>query len=113
LNDIADLEQRMTSPIQNVTAEATYTVQSKTLQEIATSIKGKSVNENFPLNVGADRLDIPAKDVETFLSTFDMRRLPAMLGAAAMRIDNKTFEKILNEVKATAELTFRVRHEGA
>ncbi len=113
MNDISHLEQRMASPIRNEAARAIYTMQSKTLQEVAKSETGKSLQENVSLTVTNDRIDVPVKDVDMFLSGNTLRGLPAFLGTAALRIDKKTLEKIVNEVKATAELTFRVRHEGA
>ncbi len=113
LNDISDLEQRMISPMRNEAAEATYTMQSKTLQEAAQSETGKPLRENVSVAVANDRIDVPVKDVDTFLSGNNLRSLPAILGTAALQIDKKTFDKIVNEVKATAELTFRIRHEGA
>ncbi|MCX6132423.1 MAG: hypothetical protein NTU47_01305 [Ignavibacteriales bacterium] len=112
LNDISDLEQRMASPNRKETAEAMYTMESKTLQEIAQSETLKSLHENASLTVSNDRIDVPVKDVDTFLSGSSLRNLPTILGTAALQIDKKTFEKIVNEVKATAELTFRARHEG-
>ncbi|MBF8295903.1 MAG: zf-HC2 protein, partial [Bacteroidetes bacterium] len=90
-----------------------YTMQSKTLQEVATSERGKPLRENLSLTVTDDHIDVSAKDVETFLSNLDLRNLTAILGTATPGIDKKTLEKIVNEVKATAELTFRRRHEGA
>jgi hypothetical protein len=113
LNDISDLEQHMASPIRNDATEATYTMQSKTLQGVAKSETGKSLQENVSLTVTNGRIDVPVKDVDTFLSRSNLRNLPVILGTAALQIDKKTLEKIVNEVKATAELTFRVRHEGA
>lgn len=113
LNDISTLERRMASPSQNEAAEATYTMQSKTLEEAAKSKTTRSIQEGISVTVTNDRIDVPAKDIETLLSGSNLRNLPAILGTAALRIDKKTFDKIVNEVKATAELTFRVRHEGA
>jgi anti-sigma factor RsiW len=113
LNEISTLERRMASPGKNEAAEATYTVQSKTLEEAAKSKTARSIQENISVTVTNGRIDIPAKDIETLLSDSNLRNLPAILGTAALRIDKKTFDKIVNEVKATAELTFRVRHEGA
>lgn len=112
LNGISDLEQRMASPIRNDATGATYTMQSRTLQGVAKSETGKSFQENVSLTVTNGRIDVSAKDVDTFLSGYNLRNLPAILGTAALQIDKKTLEKIVNEVKATAELTFRVRHEG-
>jgi hypothetical protein len=113
LNDVSDLEQRMATPIRNEGTEATYTLQSKTLQGVAKSETGKSLQENVSLSVTNGRIDVPVRDVDTFLSGSNLRNLPVILGTAALQIDKKTLEKIVNEVKATAELTFRVRHEGA
>jgi len=113
LNDISKLEQRMASPIRNDATEATYTMQSKTLREVAGSETGKPLRESGSLKMTNDRVDVPVKDVDAFLSASYLRNLPAILGTAALQIDKKTLEKIVNEVKATAELTFRVRHEGA
>ena len=112
MNNISNLEQRMASPTRHDATEASYTIQSKTLQEVAKSERGKSLKENVSLTVTNDRIDVPAKEVDAFLSEYDLRNLPATLGASALGIDKKTLDKIVNEVKATAELTFSVRHEG-
>jgi hypothetical protein len=112
MNDISHLEQRMASTGRSDAAEATYSMQSKTLQEIAQSEPGRPLQENVSLTVTNDHIDIPVKNVETFLSGSNLRTLPTILGSAALHIDKKTLEKIVNEVEATAELTFRVRHEG-
>jgi hypothetical protein len=113
LNGISDLEQRMASPIRNEATEATYTMQSTTLRDVTRSETGKPLQNGVSLTVTNDRIDVPVKDADTFLSGSNLRNLPAILGTAALQIDKKTVEKIVNEVKATAELTFRVRHEGA
>jgi anti-sigma factor RsiW len=113
LNRISDLEARMAFPVRIDAAEATYTIQSKTLEETATSETGRPLRETVSVTVTNDRIDVPVKDVDTFLSGNNVRTLPAILGTAILQIDKKTLEKIVNEVKATAELTFRVRHEGA
>ena len=113
LNDISDLERRMAAPVRNDAAEATYTMESKTLHGVANSEAGKPMQESVSVTVTNDHIDVPVKDVDAFLSGDNLRNLPAMLGTAALQVDRKTFEKIVNEVKATAELTFRVRHEGA
>jgi hypothetical protein len=113
LNDVSSLEARMASRNGNETTEATYTLESKTLEETAKSETGKPLRESVSVAVTNDRIDVPVKAVDAFLSGNDVRNLPAMLGTAILQIDRKTLEKIVNEVKATAELTFRVRHEGA
>jgi hypothetical protein len=112
LNEISNLEQHLASPDRNEAPEATYTIQSKTLKETAKSETGKPLQESAFLTVTNDRIDVPVKDVDAFLSSGNLRNLPAILGTAVLRVDKKTLEKIVNEVKATAELTFRVRHEG-
>ncbi len=113
MNNISDLEQRMASPARHGAAEATYRMQSKTLQEVAISERGKSLKENVSLTVTNDRIDVSAKEVDTFLSDYDLRNLSATLGASALGIDQKTLEKIVNEVKATAERSFRLDGKGA
>jgi hypothetical protein len=112
LNDISDLEQRMAAPVRHDAAEATYTMESKTLHGVANSETGKPLQESVSLTVTNDHIDVPVKDVDAYLSGGNLRNLPAILGSAALQVDKKTFEKIVNEVKATAELTFRVQHEG-
>jgi len=113
LNDISDLELRMASPLRNKAAEATYTMQSKTLQGVAESERGKFLKENVSFTVTNDRIDVPVKDVDTFLSDYNLRNLPAILGASALGIDQKTLEKIVTDVKATAERSFRLDGKGA
>ena len=113
LDDVSNLEARLASRPGNETAEATYTVQSKTLGETVKSENGKPLRDNLSITVTNDRIDVPVKDVESFLSGNSIKSLSSILGTAALRIDKKTIDKIVNEVKATAELTFRARHEGA
>jgi hypothetical protein len=113
LNGISELEGRMASPIRNEATEATYTMKSTTLRDVTRSETGKPLQNGVSLTVTNDRIDVAVKDVDTFLSGSNLRNLPSILGSAALQIDKKTFDKIVNEVRATAELTFRVRHEGA
>jgi hypothetical protein len=113
LNDISDLEQRMASPVRHDATEATYTMQSKTLQEVATSERGKSIKENISLTVTNERIDVSAKDVDAFLSDPGLKNLPTVVGASVLGIDRKTLEKIVNEIKATAERSFRLDGKGA
>ena len=113
LNDISNLEQRMASPVRHDATEATYTMQSKTLQEVATSDRSRSIKENLSLTVTNDRIDVSAKDVDAFLSDPGLRNLPTVVGASVLGIDKKTLEKIVNEVKATAERSFRLDGKGA
>jgi hypothetical protein len=112
LNDISNLEQRMASPVRHDT-KATYTMQSKTLQEVATSERGKPLKENVSLTVTNDRIDVSAKDVDALLSDPGLRNLPTVVGASVLGIDKKTLDKIVNEVKATAERSFRLDGKGA
>ena len=113
MNNISDLEHRMASPVRTTTSEATYTMQSKTLQGVAESERGKFLKENVSFTVTNDRIDVPVKDVDTFLSDYNLRNLPAILGASALGIDQKTLEKIVTEIKATAERSFRLDGKGA
>lgn len=113
MNSIAGLEQRMALPVQRDATEATYTMQSKTLQEVANSERGKTLRENVSLTVTNDRIDVPAKDVDAFLSAPGFRNLSAVIGASVLGIDTKTFEKIVNEVRATAARSFRADGKGA
>jgi hypothetical protein len=113
LNDISSLEQRMVSPVRHDATEATYTMQSKTLQEIATSERGKPLKDNISLTVTNDHIDVSAKDVDSFLADQSLRNLPTAVGASALGIDKNTLEKIINEVKATAVRSFRIDGKGA
>ena len=113
LNGISDLEGRMASPIRKEATEATYTMKSTTLRDVTRSETGKPLQNGVSLTVTNNRIDVPVEDVDRFLSGNNLRDLPSILGSATLRIDKKTLDKIVNEVKATAELTFRVRHEGA
>jgi len=40
------------------------------------------------------------------LSDGSLRKLPAIIGSSALRVDPKTLEKIIGEIRATLELTF-------
>lgn len=112
LNDISDLERRMTSPARNEAVEATYTMRSKTLREVAQTNQGQTLQGEVSLVVTNDQIDVPVKNVDALLSGVGVKNLPAIIAGAALHIDKKTLEKIVNEIKATAELSFRVRHEG-
>jgi hypothetical protein len=113
LNDISNLEQRMASPVRRDAAEATYTMQSKTLQEVATSKQGESIKENISLTVTNDRIDVSAKEVDALLADPGFRNLSTAVGASVLGIDKKRLEKIVNEIKATAERSFRLDGKGA
>lgn len=112
LNDISDLEHQMAAPLRGTTTEAAYTAQSKTLQTVAQSEANKSITTSLSLTLTNDRIDVSAKDADTFLTRYNLDNLSSILGSAALRVDSKTLEKIVNEVKTTAALTFRVRREG-
>jgi hypothetical protein len=111
-NRISDLERHLATPPHN-DAVAVYTVQSKTLQQIATSDRGRPIMDNVALTVTNDRFDIPVKDADALLSGIALKNVPALVGTSVLGIDRKTFENIINEVQSTAELTFRIRHQGA
>lgn len=113
MNNISDLEQRMALPARHEATEATYTMESKTLLEVAASERGKPLKENLALTVTDGRIDVSAKEVDSFLSAYDVRTLPAVLGASTLGIDAKTLAKIVNEIKATAERSFRLDGKGA
>jgi hypothetical protein len=113
MNSISDLEHRMASPVRRGATEATYTVQSKTLEEVAKSDRGKSLRENVSLTVTNDRIDVSAKEVDALMADPGFKNLPTVVGASVLGIDKKTFEKILSEVRATAERSFRFDGKGA
>jgi anti-sigma factor RsiW len=113
MNSISNLERRMASPVRTNATEITYSVRSKTLQEVASSQRGQSLKDNLALTVSNDRIDVSAKKVDSFLSGQQLNDLSAALGSSVFGVDKKTIEKIVNEIKATAESTFRFRPEGA
>jgi hypothetical protein len=60
-----------------------------------------------------DRIDVSAKEVDAFLSDPGFKNLTTVVGASVLGIDKKTLERIVNEVKATAERSFRPDGKGA
>jgi anti-sigma factor RsiW len=113
MNSISNLEQRMAGPTRSHATEVTYSMRSKTLQDVASSQRGQSLRDNLALTVTNDRIDVSAKKVDSFLSGQDLNSLSAILGSTVFGIDRNTVEKIVAEIKASAESTFRLRPEGA
>jgi hypothetical protein len=112
LNDIYALEQRMAKPRSNPAGSTpTYSVESKTLQEIAKAAKGIAGNVSYSVVDG--RLEVPEIDVESLLSSYYVKNLSSIIGSTSLHIDKKTLERIVNEVKATAKRSFSVGGEGA
>jgi hypothetical protein len=113
MNSISNLEHRMAGPTRAHTTEATYSMRSKTLQDVASSQRAQSLRDNLALTVTNDRIDVSAKKVDSFLSGQNLNNLSAVLGSTMFGIDRNTVEKIVAEIKASAESTFRLRPEGA
>jgi hypothetical protein len=113
MNSISNLERRMASPVGTNAREVTYSMRSKTLQDVASSQQGQALKDNLALTVSNDRIDVSAKKVDSFLSGQQLNDISAALGSSVLGVDKKTVEKIVNEIKATAESTFRFRPEGA
>jgi hypothetical protein len=105
LYDISSLEESMASASTR-RGEAVYTARSETLREAATSAEGRPLVRSLPLTVSDGHIQAPASVVDLFLSKSNLENLPAIIGSSAIRVDRKTLEKIIDEIKATVELTF-------
>jgi anti-sigma factor RsiW len=113
VNDVYALERRMETSRRDIASSTSgYSVQSKTLQEVVKSERANTLTSNASFNVRDGRIQIPEKDVESLLSAYSLKNLSTLVGSAALHVDKKTLEKIVNEVKATAERSFRLGHEG-
>lgn len=107
LSQISDLERRIGSTARR-DAGATYTMHSETLRGVVKSEKIQSPTGGGPFAVTNGQVEISAKAVDSFLSAAHLRNLPAIIGSSALQVDQETLQKIVNEIKATAKLTFRV-----
>ena len=115
LDGVSGVEQQMVliSSQTSVFPQPTYTAESKTLGEVAKSKDVKSVAQTLPVTVRGSQIEVPAKALESIIPIYDLRTVSAVIGSSALHIDKETFEKIVNEMKATAELTLRFSREGA
>jgi hypothetical protein len=105
LDDISALEgQLMSASAQR--AGTVYAARSETLREVVRSATGQPLAEALPFNVTDGRIQVPAKVAETYLHDNILRSLPAFIGSSALRIDQRTLERIAREIRATVELTF-------
>jgi hypothetical protein len=115
LNDVTALERQMATVINHTPAapEPMYMVQSQTLQNIAASTDVKALAGTTSLTMSEGHIEVSGKDAEAILSLYNLGRVSASVGASALHIDRKTLDRIINEVKATAELTIRTSRQGA
>ena len=115
LSGVSAVEQQMAlvSNQTTVVPQTTYTAESKTLQEVSRSKDVKSLTETWPVTVRGDRVEVPAKALESIAPLYDLRNVSAAIGSSALHMDRITLERIINEVKATAELTLHLGREGA
>ena len=115
LNKVASVEQQMASVSGQRTAipQPTYTAESKTLEELAKTKDVKAAAETLPVTVKGGQIEVSTRALESIVPIYDLRTVSAAVGSSALHIDKKTLEKIINEVKATAESTLRAGREGA
>lgn len=115
LNDVTGLERQMASVTDRTPAapEPMYVVQSQTFQNVAKSTDVKEMARTMSLTMSDGHIEVSGKDAETILSLYNLGRVSASVSASALHIDRKTLDRIINEVKATAELTFRTGRQGA
>ena len=105
LDDISSLENRMVSASIR-RAAAVYTARSETLRRVAESEQAQPIVRNLPLTVNGGYIRAQGGRIDDFLSDGSLRKLPAIIGSSALRVDPKTLEKIIGEIRATLELTF-------
>jgi hypothetical protein len=107
LDDISNLENRMVS-LSGQRTGAVYSARSETLREVAQSAKAQPLTATLPFTVTDGHIQVPAKIVDLYLNNNTLRNLPMIIGTSAFRVDRKTLEKIVGEIRATVELTFHV-----
>jgi hypothetical protein len=105
LDDISNLENRMVS-LSGQRTGAVYSARSETLREVAQSAKAQPLTGTLPFTVTDGRIQVPAKTVDLYLHSNTLGDLPIIIGTSALRVDRKTLEKIVGEIRATLELTF-------
>ena len=107
LDDISNLENRMVS-LSGQRTGAVYSARSETLREVAQSAKAQPLTGTLPFSVTDGRIQVPAKIVDLYLNNNTLKNLPMIIGTSALRLDRRTVEKIVGEIRATLELTFHV-----
>ena len=107
LDDISNLENRMVS-LSGQRTGAVYSARSETLREVAQSAKAQPLTGTLPFSVTDGRIQVPAKIVDLYLNNNTLKNLPMIIGTSAFRVDRKTLEKIVGEIRATVELTFHI-----
>jgi hypothetical protein len=105
LDGISTLEEQLVSTPGQRTG-AVYAARSETLREVAHSAMGRPLAGELPFKVTDGRILVPARVAEMYLHDNTLKNLPAYLGASALRVDQRTLEKIIGEISATIELTF-------
>ncbi|MDP2887092.1 MAG: zf-HC2 domain-containing protein [Ignavibacteria bacterium] len=105
LDDISNLENRMVS-LSGQRTGAVYSARSETLREVAQSAKAQPLTGTLPFTVTNGRIQVPAKIVDLYLNNNTLKNLPVIIGTSALRVDPKTLEKIVGEIRATVELIF-------
>ena len=107
LDDISNLENRMVS-LSGQRTGAVYSARSETLREVAQSAKAQPLTGTLPFTATDGRIQVPARIVDLYLNNNTLRNLPVIIGTSAFRVDRKTLEKIVGEIRATVELTFHI-----
>jgi len=105
LDDISNLENRMVS-LSGQRTGAVYSARSETLREVAQSATAQPLTGTLPFTVTDGRIRVPAKIVDLYLNNNTLWNLPVIVGTSALRLDRRTLEKIVGEIRATVELTF-------
>ena len=115
LNDVASVEQEMAtvSGQKAIAPQATYTAESKTLEKVAASRDVKAAAGTLPVTMNGGQIEVSARVLQSIAPIYDLRAVSTVIGSSALHLDRKTLEKIINEVKATAESTLRAGREGA
>lgn len=105
LDSISNLEDRMVSA-SGQQSRTIYTARSETLHEVAKSAQAQPLVRSLPFTVTSGYVRVPGQAIDVFLSDGNLGNLPVIVGSSALRVDRKTLEKIVSEIRATIQLTF-------
>jgi len=105
LDSISNLEDRMVSA-SGQQSRTIYTARSETLRDVAKSAQTQPLIHSLPFTVANGFIRVPGQALDMFLSHDNLRNLPVIVGSSTLRIEQKTLEKIVGEIKATIQLTF-------
>lgn len=113
LEGVYTLEQRIASSDQSTAGSGPiYTVESKSLKEIANSKSVKPLIRDLPCSVSDGSVSVRAKDIESILSTYNLKDLSSLVGSSVLGVDRKTLSKIIDDITTKTEITAHFGREG-